>query len=109
MLRLQAVRLLIGWVPPFVAGRTRTVLLRAAGFRIGSGTGTLSPTIMNSRSDSSSGVVRVQPPTVTADFSRYTSSDPLCCPSSRVTVRYRVDRSPEGPLVVPVEIRTTRP
>ena len=71
--------------------------------------GTLSPTIMNSRSDSSSGVVRVQPPTVTADFSRYTSSDPLCCPSSRVTVRYRVDRSPEGPLVVPVEIRTTRP
>ena len=38
MLRLQAVRLLIGWVPPFVAGRTRTVLLRAAGFRIGSGT-----------------------------------------------------------------------
>jgi hypothetical protein len=71
--------------------------------------GTLSPAPMNSRSDSSSGVVRVQPPTVTADFSRYTSTDPLCCPSSRVTLRYRVDRSAEGPLVVPVEIRTTRP
>jgi len=71
--------------------------------------GTLSPTPMSSRIDSSSGVVRLQPPAVAADFSRYTSSDALCCPSSRVTVRYRVDRSPEGPLVVPVEIRITRP
>jgi hypothetical protein len=71
--------------------------------------GTLSPAPMNSRTDSSSGVVRSQPPAIAADFSRYTSTDALCCPSSRMTVRYRVDRLPAGPLVVPVEIRATRP
>jgi len=45
---------------------------------------------------------------VTADFARYASTDPLCCPSSRVTVRYRIDRTAAGPVVAPVEIRATR-
>ena len=70
--------------------------------------GVLSPASMTSRLDSSSGAVRVQPPGLTADFSRYATSDPLCCPSSHVTVRYRVDRTDAGPLVAPVEVRTTR-
>jgi hypothetical protein len=70
--------------------------------------GVLSPTSMTSRLDSSSGAVRVQPPSVAADFSRYASSDPLCCPSSHVTVRYRIDRTDAGPVVAPVEVRTTR-
>ena len=70
--------------------------------------GTLSPVPMTSRLDASSGVVRLPLPQITAEFSRYKPSDPLCCPSSRVTVRYRIDRATTGTVVVPVEIRTTR-
>ena len=71
--------------------------------------GVLSPIAMSSRLDSSSGVVRLPVPMVTVDFSRYASTDALCCPSSRVTVRYRIDRTASGPVVEPVEVRSTRP
>ncbi len=71
--------------------------------------GALSPTPMTSRLDSSSGAVRLLLPTITAEFARYGSTDPLCCPSSHVRVTYRIDRTPEGPLVAPAEIRSTRP
>ena len=71
--------------------------------------GVLSPTPMTSRLDGSSGAVRLPLPNITAEFARYTTTDPLCCPSSRVTVRYRIDRSAAGPVVAPVEVRTTRP
>jgi uncharacterized protein YdhG (YjbR/CyaY superfamily) len=71
--------------------------------------GVLSPTPMMSRMDSSSGAVRMALPLITTEYARYTSSDPLCCPSSRVTVRFRVDRTDAGPVVVPVDIRITRP
>jgi hypothetical protein len=70
--------------------------------------GGLSPASMTSRLDSSSGAVRVQSQSLTADFSRYATSDPLCCPSSHVTVRYRIDRTDAGPVVAPVDVRTTR-
>lgn len=70
--------------------------------------GVLSPTPMTSRLDSSSGVVRMALPVVTAEFVRYGSTDPLCCPSSRVSVRYRIDRTAAGPVVAPVEIRAAR-
>ena len=70
--------------------------------------GVLSPMPMTSRLDASSGVVRLPLPGITAEFVRFTSTDPLCCPSSRVTVRYRIDRTAAGPVVVPVEVRTTR-
>ena len=71
--------------------------------------GVLSPTVMSSQRDGSSGAVRMPLPAITAEFARYTSSDTPCCPSSRVTVRYRIDRTDSGPLVVPTEVRTTRP
>jgi len=71
--------------------------------------GVLSPTSMTSRLDGSSGAVRLALPNITAEFARYTTADPLCCPSSRVTVRYRIDRTAAGSVVAPVEIRTTRP
>jgi LppP/LprE lipoprotein len=70
--------------------------------------GTLSPEPMISRTDGSSGAVRLPLPQLTAEFSRYAPTDPLCCPRSRVTVRYRIDRPPAGPLVIPVDVRTTR-
>jgi hypothetical protein len=74
---------------------------------------------MTTASDSSSGVVRMpRAPAntesskaefiITAEFARYQNADALCCPSARIAVRYRIERTPAGSLVVPVEIRTTR-
>jgi hypothetical protein len=65
--------------------------------------GTLSPTLMTSRLDSSSGMITLTSEGVTAEFVRYRDTDPLCCPSSRVAVRYRIDRT-RRPLVVPLAI-----
>jgi hypothetical protein len=70
--------------------------------------GVLSPTSMTSSRDGSSGVVRLPLPAVTAEFARFATTDALCCPTSRVTVSYRIDRTPAGPVVVPVDVKTTR-
>jgi hypothetical protein len=64
---------------------------------------------MNSREDAASGAVRILgADRLSVEFARYTEKDPLCCPSSRVTVGYRVDRSAVAPLVVPIDVRVTR-
>ena len=71
--------------------------------------GTLSPTEMHSRSDSSiGGAIRLADDVIAAEFVRYTDADALCCPSGRVTVRYRIDRKSTPPVVVPVSARATR-
>ena len=71
--------------------------------------GSLSPAVMVSRKDASSGAVRIlSADTISAEFARYTNKDSECCPSARMTVRYRIDRSGRQPLVVPVDVRTTR-
>ena len=68
--------------------------------------GTLSPVLMTSRLDSSSGAVRITAKdALTADFARYSSTDPLCCPSSHVTVRYTIDRSGPAASVVATQAR----
>lgn len=69
--------------------------------------GTLSPVVMNSRED---GVIQ-QPvigsaTQVTAPFSRYTPSDPLCCPSSTSTVVYAVTTPGGTPVINPVTVNT---
>ena len=72
--------------------------------------GTLSPAQMYSRSDSSiGGAIRLAEDEIAAEFARYADSDALCCPSGRVTVRYRIDRKSSPPVVVPVSTRITRP
>ena len=73
--------------------------------------GTLSPQPMMSRTDSSiGGAIRLAPDgTIDAGFSRYLDNDALCCPSSHVTVRYRIDRGTTPPVVVPVSVRISRP
>jgi hypothetical protein len=73
--------------------------------------GTLSPRDMDSRTDSSlGGAIRLSPDDqIDAGFSRYQDKDALCCPSSHVTVRYRIDRKTTRPVVVPVSVRVTRP
>lgn len=70
--------------------------------------GTISPLPMDSRSDGASSIVRIALPEMRAEFMRYASNDPLCCPTSRMTVRYRIERTARGPLVVPVGVTTTR-
>ena len=71
--------------------------------------GTLSPTPMTSRLDGSIGAARlVEDDLVSAEFVRYGPDDPLCCPSSRVTVRYRIDRAATQPVVTPLDVRKTR-
>ena len=68
--------------------------------------GTLSPQPMNSRADQSSGTApHSADGIVSAEFSRFTSKDALCCPSAHVSVRYQIDRQQTPPLVVPTEVR----
>lgn len=79
--------------------------------------GTLSPVNMNSRTDGvldtpngKSGVT-VQPNgTIQAVFTRYASSDPLCCPSrGTTTVTYQVQTPTGGPVVVPLTLQGAAP
>ena len=70
--------------------------------------GTLAPSLMSSRSDGAIGPVRFVEDLITAEFARYKNEDALCCPSARMTVRYRIERSPNGAAVVPTDVRTTR-
>lgn len=59
--------------------------------------GTLAPDLMNARSDGSLVDVRVHGTTsISADFNRYTSSDPLCCPSQTSTVLYTIASGARG-------------
>jgi hypothetical protein len=69
--------------------------------------GTLSREPMNSRTDGA--VVEVhlyQTSSISAEFVRYTDKDPLCCPSGRSVVSYRIERTPEGPVLVPATVAT---
>ena len=71
--------------------------------------GTLSPAPMDSRTDGTVGAVRIlDPNTISGEFSRYTDKDALCCPSSRVSVTYRIDRTPRGPTVTATATREIR-
>ena len=71
--------------------------------------GTLSPGPMASHTDGSlAGGVRFADDTIAAEFARYAETYALCCPSGRVTVRYRIDRKRWPPVVVPVRLQPTR-
>ena len=70
--------------------------------------GALSPQVMTPGTDASAGAVRFTDEGITVEFARYKPGDSTCCPTSRVAVRYRIDRSGDGPVVVPVDVRTTR-
>jgi len=70
--------------------------------------GTLSPDLMAPRKDAVAGPVRFVNEGISAEFARYKPGDSDCCPTARVAVQYRIDRSGSGPSVVPVTVRTTR-
>jgi hypothetical protein len=79
--------------------------------------GTLSPVNMNSRTDGvldtpngKSGVTVQANGTIQAVFTRYASSDPLCCPSrGTTTVTYQVQTPSGGPVVVPLTLQGAAP
>ncbi len=117
-----------GWVPFFyfdreivaddvevLAGMTGAdPICRPMGYNLfvfvgGRFAGTLSPRPMDSRADLSSGVVRLLPhDAISVEITRYAASDPPCCPSSRDTVRFSIDRSQALAVVAPTEVRRTR-
>jgi hypothetical protein len=72
--------------------------------------GTLSPDLMAPGRDGIAGAVRIRDrETVTAEFARFEAGDTSCCPSSRASVRFRIDRTgPDGARVLPIDIRTSR-
>lgn len=71
--------------------------------------GTLSPQPMTTKRDGAAGPVRIAgSDAVTAEFMRFGPGDATCCPTARMTVRYRLDRSAASPVVVPETVRTSR-
>jgi hypothetical protein len=77
--------------------------------------GTISPQLMDSRTDGVVQNVNISPsfsgmtpavPSLTASFSRYTADDALCCPSAVSTVNYTIQRTPAGWVLAPGEVST---
>ena len=69
--------------------------------------GTLSPVLMDSRTDGALGEARfTSGGLIEAVFLRYAKADPLCCPSRRSTVRYRIELPATLPRVVPLSVQT---
>lgn len=57
--------------------------------------GTLSPEPMDSRTDGALGHITLHSGTqLTAEYSRYEESDPLCCPSRRTVVTFEIATDP---------------
>jgi hypothetical protein len=84
-----------------------------AGFNLfvfvgGTFAGTLSPLPMSPRVDGVAGPVRFTGDFISAEFARFKSGDAACCPSARMAVRYRIERSGRQGLIAPSDIRTTR-
>jgi hypothetical protein len=70
--------------------------------------GTLAPQPTRARSDGTLSQLRLLAEDgVLAEFARYLDEDPLCCPSRTTNVRFRIDATPEGALLVPVEASST--
>jgi hypothetical protein len=87
-------------------GMCRPLGYQAFVYRKGRYVGSLSPVLMNSRTDGSFSNIRLLSVTrILAEFARYKESDPLCCPSRISQVTYEV-RTNNPPLVVPVQINT---
>jgi LppP/LprE lipoprotein len=85
-------------------------MCRPLGFNVfvfvdGQFAGTISPALMDSRSDGV-GDIRffATQDSMVGAFQRYAASDPLCCPSGSASVIYGITRTPAGPVLVPQSI-----
>jgi len=71
--------------------------------------GTLSPVLMDSRTDGAGQRVTLASENeLVADFLRYGETDPLCCPTRITEARFQIIPGAEGPVVVPLGM-VTRP
>ena len=78
-------------------------------FRDGRYAGSLSPTLMTSRSDGSFITAHVAPDgTLRVDFARYSDADALCCPHATTHVTYAVRNVRGRFAVAPVSAVTTK-
>ena len=72
--------------------------------------GTLSPVLMDSRTDGAWQTAKIETPVhLSAQFLRYAREDPLCCPSRVSEVTYRIDlpmSARESPVLVPLVVDT---
>ena len=69
--------------------------------------GSMSPTVMNSRTDGMMNTVHlVSRDRVMATFTRYTKDDPLCCPSRTTSVTSSVKRGTGGSSLVVESVQT---
>jgi hypothetical protein len=71
--------------------------------------GTISPRLMDSRTDGAANLVQLRSPDrLDVEFARYGPKDPLCCPSRVTTVGYQVEHTPSGAaLLVATDARTS--
>ena len=64
-------------------------------FSRGTFIGTLSPRLMDSRTDGAlSRAIIGDDGSLKAEYARYAAADPLCCPSRRTTVLFGIDADP---------------
>ena len=69
--------------------------------------GTLSPLLMNARSDGASQNVSFPAPNkILVRFNRYTTKDPLCCPSRISGALYEIRKEAEQPIAILVSVQT---
>jgi LppP/LprE lipoprotein len=69
--------------------------------------GTLSPVLMDARTDGAWQAARIVSPfRLAAEFLRYTRHDALCCPSRVSEVAYRIEDAAGGPMLVPIDVLT---
>jgi hypothetical protein len=93
-------------------GMCRPLGYQMFAFLHGSFIGTLSPVLMDSRTDGASGNVFIfahrpgEAPQMSAEFRRYKAEDPLCCPSSTSSVIYQVDFASGPPVLKPLQATT---
>ena len=70
--------------------------------------GTLSPQAMDSRSDGALSRVSLQSKSrLTAEYVRYATTDPLCCPSGTTNVVFDIETG-KAPIVRPVTVSTSK-
>jgi hypothetical protein len=66
--------------------------------------GTISPDPMFSRTDGAADTANLwSKDQASAEFRRYTSEDPLCCPSSSTSVEYTIESTADGPVLNPMK------
>ncbi|PSF35457.1 LppP/LprE family lipoprotein [Aphanothece hegewaldii CCALA 016] len=88
-------------------GMCRPLKYQAFVFVNGVFAGTLSPQLMDSRTDSSSRPIFLYDTSnLSAEFNRYDEKDALCCPSGVSRVSYQIQRTNDLPVVVPLEVVT---